>query len=410
MQTDLSAPESIARAYVRLVLSIDRHYNGYVDGYYGPPEWKAAVNEGEPRPLRALLADADALAGAVAACADLDEQRRDYLAREAVCAQTTLRILQGEPLSLAEEAAGVYDVPIAWIDEAHFEALRQQLSELLGGAGPLSERYAAYEKALRVPAERVEPLSRYAIQTLRQRADELFHLPPGDSVELIFPDAAEPWAGYHDYRGEHHSVAAINAHYDQYLTNFIHILAHETYPGHHTEHSLKEARLKKGLGRMEHCLVMANSPSCVISEGAAMLALETAFDDRQWIDWYEQEIYPRAGLPVQDAARQLQITRAARQIEGLFANAVMLMYDRRASDDEVFAYIRRYSAESDENLHGMLDFMKDRLRRAYTFCYAYGTQLMNDLFAARPDRPHWYLRAISEPATPSQVREWIAQA
>jgi len=274
----------------------------------------------------------------------------------------------------------------------------------------LSERYAAYEKALRVPAERVEPLSRYAIQTLRQRADELFHLPPGDSVELIFPDAAEPWAGYHDYRGEHHSVAAVNAHYDQYLTNFIHILAHETYPGHHTEHSLKEARLKKGLGRMEHCLVMANSPSCVISEGAAMLALETAFDDRQWIDWYEQEIYPRAGLPVQDAARQLQITRAARQIEGLFANAVMLMYDQRASDDEVFAYIRRYSAESDENLHGMLDFMKDRLRRAYTFCYAYGTQLMNDLFAARPDRPHWYLRAISEPATPSQVREWIAQA
>ena len=141
-----------------------------------------------------------------------------------------------------------------------------------------------------------------------------------------------------------------------------------------------------------------------------MLALETVFTDAELTDWFEQEIYPRAGLSRIDAAQQLEIARTARKIEALFGNAVILMYDRKASDDEVFAYVRRYSAEADENLHAMVSFMKDRLRRSYTFCYAYGTHLMDRLFAAHTDRRHWYLRAISEPTTPSQIRDWIGDS
>lgn len=283
MKLDRNSPsEAIAQACVRLALAIDRHYPGHVDGYYGPAEWKSAVGEGEPRPLADLLKDAGELAEAVVASPELDEQRRDYLAHEALAAQTTVRLLQGEPLSLAQEVAGVYDLQIAWTEEAVFEGLRRELGELLPGDGTLEERYAAREKSLEVPAERVEPLARYALEELRRRTDNLYHLPEEDAVDLILPDADEPWAGYHEYLGSHHSRIAVNTHWPQHLSNFIHILAHEGYPGHHTEHSLKEARLTRQLGRAEHTLVMANSPSCVISEGAAMLALETASSRTSW--------------------------------------------------------------------------------------------------------------------------------
>ena len=402
-----SSADKIAQTYVRLVLSIDRHYPGYVDGYYGPAAWKSDVCEGDPLPLADLLKEAEELADVIAASPDLDAQRRDYLAHEVLAAQTTLRLLQGEPLSLAEEVAGVYDLNISWTRETIFEELRYTLGELLPGDGSLAERYKALEESLKVPPVCVEPLARYAVEELRGRTDALFHLPPGDGVELIFPDADEPWAGYHDYRGNHQSRIAINTHWPQRLSNFIHIIAHEAYPGHHTEHSLKEASLTRGLGRAEHYVVMANSPSCVISEGAAMNALETAFTESELVDWFEQEIYPRARLEKLDAHRQLEVARTARRLERLFGNAVILMYDRCALDEEVYAYMRRYSPELDENLRAMLEFMKDRLRRSYTFCYAVGTQLMEELFAARGDRACWYLRAISEPVTPSQVRQWI---
>ncbi len=70
--------------------------------------------------------------------------------------------MQGEPLSLAEEVAGVYDLHIAWADEAFFDELRHALGEMLPSEGALAERYAAFEKTLQVPPERVEPLALFA--------------------------------------------------------------------------------------------------------------------------------------------------------------------------------------------------------------------------------------------------------
>jgi hypothetical protein len=408
-------PRNIPEEIVHLVLAIDQHSPGYVDGYYGPPEWRAQA-AAEAAGLPALRRRADELAAAIALAPGLDEQRRDYLAHEARCAQTTLRMLAGEPLALVDEVAGVYGLQIAWTDESFFEQQRRALDELLPGQGELAQRYAAFEDRLEVAPERVEPLARYALEALRRRTEALIAafgegldgLPPGDQVELIMPDADEPWAGYHEYLGEQRSRVAINRHFPQYLSNFINILAHEAYPGHHTEHSLKEKRWTKDAGRIEHCLVMANSPSCVLSEGAAMCALDTAFPADELAGWFEQEIYPRAGIKGIEAARQLEIARCARRIERLFGNAVMLLYDQQAGDEAVYAYMRRWSPERDENLRAMLDFMKDPLRRSYTFCYAEGTKLIEELFAARSPRATWHLRAISEPATPSQVRAWVA--
>ena len=35
--------DAIARDYVALILEIGEHEDGYVDAYYGPPEWAAAA-------------------------------------------------------------------------------------------------------------------------------------------------------------------------------------------------------------------------------------------------------------------------------------------------------------------------------------------------------------------------------
>ena len=50
-------------------------------------------------------------------------------------------------------------------------------------------------------------------------------------------------------------------------------VAHETYPGHHTEHAWKEQLLTRN-GRLEETIVLIPTPQSVVSEGIATLAAE----------------------------------------------------------------------------------------------------------------------------------------
>lgn len=404
------SPEGIGASFVKLALAIDRHSPGYVDGYYGPPGWKRQVSHGNPRPLDELKQHAEGLERAILTSPDLEDGRRDHLRAATLSAQTTLRRLKGEAMTLAEEVAGVLDIPIAWKDESAFEALRQELSDLLPGKGDLAERFARRERALEVSPERIPTLARYALGELRHRARQQYDLPPEEHATLSLVKTSEPWMGYHTYQGRLRARIKVNTTLPARLSNFVHLLAHEGYPGHHCEHVLKETHLVREKGWMEFTIVPGNAPACVLSEGAAMLALETAFEREGLTDWFEQEIFPRAGLSGLNAARELAITRKATQLELLFGNAAILLHERGASDDEVFAYMRRYSPELDENLHAMLAFMKVPQNRTYTFCYSYGMRLVGELFQVTGDRSRWHKWVISEALTPERVRGQIANA
>jgi hypothetical protein len=52
------------------------------------------------------------------------------------------------------------------------------------------------------------------------------------------------------------------------------VVAHEAYPGHHTERVMKEDKLYLGEGRLEHSIALSNTPSALVSEGIATNALQ----------------------------------------------------------------------------------------------------------------------------------------
>ena len=62
-----------ARPYVELAHAIALYIPGYIDGYFGPEEWKTA----DKRPLEELAENAEALAQAVEALED--KRRRSFL-------------------------------------------------------------------------------------------------------------------------------------------------------------------------------------------------------------------------------------------------------------------------------------------------------------------------------------------
>src|SRR5687768_17842178 len=89
--------------FVRLALAIDEHLPGYIDSYFGPEEWSEASKQAGKLPIPELTDRTDQLAIHVSQVNGLDEQRRDFLARQITAMQMSLRLLAGEKMLLTEE-------------------------------------------------------------------------------------------------------------------------------------------------------------------------------------------------------------------------------------------------------------------------------------------------------------------
>lgn len=396
--------DATIQAYIQLALMIERHQPGYVDAYFGPPEWREEANAGELPSVAVLKEKVDALAAAVEADDRFVGQRRDFLSRQVRAMRTSLRLLAGEAPPLEEEVKNLYDITPTWTDEAIFEEAHRTLNELLPPGDSLIERLEQRKKASEVSVGPESPLLQEVVAELRRRTQARFPLPPEETFEIAFV-RDKPWGGYNWYLGNLRSHIDLNVSIPINITRLVDLIAHEAYPGHHTELSIKEAELVRKQGWLEHTLVILNSPSCVIAEGIATRALATLMREEELVAWNAAELFPRAGLGHLDAGREQAIETARSNLRSVSANATFLLLDRHIDEAEILAYLQRYGLETEQEAARTLNFIK--YARSYTFTYDFGGWLLDDLFATAHERDYWFKRLLSEAVTPSQVRAWL---
>jgi hypothetical protein len=401
----MSSNDRLGEEFVRLALAINEHLPGYVDSYFGPPEWMQQAKDTGQVPLPDLSNQVDLFAGEIAQAGDMDEQRRDFLARQVAAMQTSLRLLGGEKVSLADEVRGLYDVQPAWKDESSFEEVHKALDQTLPTGGSLAERQQQWKTSLEISEERVRELLPYIIETLRERTRETFDLPEEESFSVEFV-SDQPWGAYNWYLGEYRSRIDINTDQPARISILPGLIAHEAYPGHHTELAIKEKKLIRQRKYLEHSLTLINSPSCVIAEGIATSALETMFTDDELVDWYREELLPRAGMTHVDAQKILDVSRAMDKGAGLWGNAAFMLHDHNKSTDEIKAYLQKYGLHTEKEAGQAIRFISNPLYRSYIFTYHVGYDLLAELFS-HVDRDAYFARLLEEPVTPSQVRQWI---
>lgn len=400
-----TSSDNIAERYIRLGLALGAHLPGYVDAYYGPLGWRSEIEAAGPRPVVGLAEEADDLARAIAA-AEMDAGRRDFLARQVRAMQCSLAALSGVTFGLADEAERLYDITPTWTDESVFAEAHHALADLLPPGDSLAERMATRRKALEIPVEQVRALLGEITAELRRRTRARFPLPEDESFEVQFVKD-QPWGGYNWYLGDCRSRIDINTDLPLRIAHLTGLLAHEGYPGHHTELANKELQLAQRRGWIEHTIALINSPSCVIAEGIATRALEVLMGEDERIAW-QAELFRRAGYAHLDARREHAIDETMRGLVGVGGNAAFLLHDRGAGDDEVVAYIQRWRLAMPEEARKTLAFLTAPRNRSYIFTYHYGGALLDALFAARGDRDAWFTRLLTEPVTPGRIRGWIA--
>lgn len=405
--------------YLVLGLRLGRHVDGLVDAYYGPAQLSASVDAEPVRPpaqlvaeARALLADLDAglpldSAPATSATAGAPGEdgaapaRRRWLRAQTVGLLTTVLRLSGEAIGYADEVEACYGVrPTRAPDDTLAQAHRR-LDEVLPGSGPLADRLVAWREAHAVPVDKLRPAIGSLAEELRERTCRLFGLPDGEQVEFELV-SDQPWSGFNYYLGGLRSRVAVNTDLPVLSTSLAHLVAHESYPGHHTEHTRKEVGLVRRRRWWEESIFLVGTPQCLLAEGLADLGLEVVMGRRPEATVAEH-LLP-LGIRY-DADVVAAVAEAGEALGAVRQNAAFRLHEDGADAATVTDEVARWGLLSWDRAAKAVEFLTHPTWRAYLICYVEGLPLCRSFVDGDPAR---FDRLLSEQLVPADLQAAVA--
>jgi hypothetical protein len=364
-----------AERYLELGLRLGRHVDGLVDAYYGPPELKEQVDAEELVPAVQLAADADALR---------DELPDSWLRDQVQGCATYARVVAGDPISYTDEVEGCYGVRPVKVSEDVYAAVHAELDELYPGEGSLRERRDAWRDLHLVSGDLAVPVLRELLPLLRARTEAvLLDLPAGEAVTLE-PVEDEPWWAFNYYLGDLHSRVVLNTDVPTTGIDLIHLVGHEVFPGHHTEHTVKEQVLIRDQGRIEEAIQLVPTPQAVLSEGIAETGADLVLDDAAKEEAYA--IIRRHGATLVDPELSERISKVSERLRTVGLDAALMIHEEGASVEEAEAYVEKWNLVPAEQAKHSVRFVTDPTWRAYVITYSAGRDLCRAYVGGDPAR------------------------
>ena len=209
------------------------------------------------------------------------------------------------------------------------------------------------------------------LPVLRERTESLVELPAGEEVALE-PASDEPWWAFNYYLGDLASRVVLNVDVPTTGFDLIHLAAHEVYPGHHTEHSLKEQLLLREQGSLEEAIQLVPTPQALLSEGIAEVGAEVVLDGDGRAAAYD--VLARHGIEFDHELAE-RISKALDPLESTSLDVALMIHEDGASVEEAQRYLERWHLVVPEQAAHMVRFVTDPTWRAYTVTYTAGETL-----------------------------------
>jgi hypothetical protein len=385
--------------YVALCLRLRRLVPEIVEAGAVDPALRRAV-AAEPVPTAAGLVRQAGRLAAELPDAGLDPARERFLAAQLRAVECRARRLAGQRVPFAVEVHEGLDVTATPGDPDGYRAAHRELTALLPGTGSLAQRLAAHRRRDAVPPERLGAAVSALSSALRDRVAACYGLPAGEAVEhRLVADAT--WSALHTYLGSHRSVVHVNAGAGLGATRLPRIVAHESYPGHHTECSRAEAG-----GRAELTVTVLGTPQTVVSEGIAECVLATAVGPG-WGRW-SRTVLGEVGVAVDgDLAERLDaVLTTLRRVR---QDAALLLHDGGPPTADAAAaaqaHLRRWLLLDPVRARRVADALVRPLWRSHVVAAVEGASLLREWLdqpGAEPVSRH--LAQLDDPSTPTALR------
>lgn len=393
--------EGLIDRYLMLGLRLGRHLDGLVDAYYGPESHRQAAAS-EPlqgahtlvSQARALLSDLESTVGT-----ELEPRRRHWIAAQVRGLATTAEKLAGVEISYSDEVEACYGVRPRWIDEEELVGAHRALQAVLPGNGDIAERLSEWREAQAVPVDRLRRVLESLCEDLRERTAARFSLPDGEVLEIELV-SDKPWSGFNYYLGDLLSRVAVNIDLPVLAPGLAHLMAHEAYPGHHTEHILKEIGLVRKRHYEEETIFLVGTPQCLLAEGLADLGLEVVVSADAGEQMSMLAGHLRTSGVIFDAEVATAVASAGEGLSRVRGNVALLIHERGADEREAIAYAQRWGLMSESRARKLVGFVSDPIWRSYMTCYVEGYPLCRDFVAGDPSK---FARLLHEQLTPGDL-------
>jgi len=392
--------------FLFLAHRIDKHNKGYVDFYIGPKKIRKIVDNEVITSPNKLLTDCKALQK------DLfkqgyDKKRERYLEKILISMRTSIEILDGVKISFKEQFLGLYDVTLRPVNESELENLKEEFSEAYGRVGSLEERMNDLRVRRKVPENKVFIYFKKALIITEKRTKELFAdlLPKKEKIfiKLVKNTNSDDlkWPYYEWYLGDFRSRLEINPSYNIYWTNFLSAAAHEGYPGHHTEFSVKEQRFYRELNQFEHSILMLKSPKLIISEGIAEIAANVLFSYRDQAEIGLENFCSDSSK--EDSLDVLTMQyKAKRKQSLLWYNLAYHALIDEWSEEGLIRYASNYEIFSQKDIRNLLKLISSPTYSTTAFSYNLGSNLIKNKYSEFPSVKN-FRNLLVNPILPSDL-------
>ncbi|MDP9433753.1 MAG: DUF885 domain-containing protein, partial [Actinomycetota bacterium] len=324
----------------------------------------------------------------------LAPDREAWLEAQLAALATWLGRQAGERLDHRDLVEALHGVRPAYGESDVYRAAHEELDALLPGAGPLAERYDAYLTSTVVPPDLLLPAAAAVATWLRELTRARFGLPDEEVVLSVVE--AKPWGAFQTWRGSGRSEVALNADLPLPFGRLVQLLAHECYPGHHTDRVRKEAALAD---RPETRLSLSCAPECTLAEGLAELALRGLGLG----DWGTGAGEVAAGLGLAyDGALGEAVARAVAPLNPVRQDAALLLHAEGATEAEAGAHLQRWLLLSPGRAAKQVQFALTH--PAYSSTYTEGERLVAAWLDRADDERNAFRHLLDAQLTPAALR------
>ncbi|MFX1503484.1 MAG: hypothetical protein ACFFDH_21150, partial [Promethearchaeota archaeon] len=388
------------REYLLLGLRMDKLIDGFVDSYYGPSNLKDLVENEKTFSPKQLLKS----------CRKLQEQlnnqgfikeRVKFLEKTLGGIETSLNIISGEKLPFLEKVYRLYDIKPELIDDSFFYNLKESLDTIYKDSNPLLERITTFKEKHIIPIKIMENTLKKGFEAIRKKTFNIFPdlLPESEHVSInLVKD--KPWNAYNWYLGKGKSRIDINMDTPKSCMVILTLITHEAYPGHHTEHAIKEKQLYIEQQRFEHSILLIPTPESVISEGIGNSAVDVLFSDKEKGDFILDILcHQPLNNNLDILLNQYLAQKKSNKISN---NLAILAHVDGWSDDELVKYTKDFEIFTEEDIRQSLKFIRHPMWSTYIFNYSIGETLIKNKFGHHPS-PKDFEMLLTHPILPSDL-------
>ncbi len=394
------------RKYLLLGLRINKWFEKefdekYVEAYFGPIELDLLVKNEKSTPTKKLLMTCKSLQKELKN-QGFEEERKKFIGKMLKSMKIMIIVLSEAEISYIEQVQGLYDIIPRFIDDSKFYKLAEEANSVYKGSGTLLERIKETNKRRTIHMSEIVPLYQKTLKRLRTDTQKLYSdIFPSDEKVSVITVSDKSWGAYNWFLGNAQSRIEVNTDLPIRWSSILNLSAHEGYPGHHTEHMIKESLLYLEQQRFEHCIIIVISPEAVICEGLAQTGLSVLYSLKDSVDFELNEICPNPSH--EDPNNYYKEKILWKNVMGLMTNAALHAHVDNWSDVELVEYIMQFGFYSEERCRQSLKFIRNPLWRTFYFTYTIGEDIIKKRFGERPS-PKDFRTLLTKPILPSDLR------